>query len=49
MTVWGLSFKPKTDDVRCSPVIEIIEELKKLGVKVKAFDTVAEKNARESC
>ena len=47
VTVWGLSFKPKTDDVRCSPVIGIIEDLKKLGARVKAFDRIAEKNARK--
>ena len=46
VALWGLSFKPKTDDIRCSPAVEIIKELKKLGATVKAFDIVAEGNAR---
>ena len=39
--IWGLSFKPRTDDVREAPARYIIEELLKAGVKVKAFDPVA--------
>jgi len=40
--VWGLSFKPETDDVRESPAAAIIEDLLGEGVRVKAFDPVAE-------
>ncbi len=39
--VWGLAFKPQTDDVRCAPSITIISELLKRGAKVKAYDPKA--------
>ena len=39
--VWGLSFKPQTDDVRCAPSITIISELIKRGAKIKAYDPKA--------
>ena len=39
--VWGLSFKPQTDDVRSAPSITIIRELLKRGAKVKAYDPKA--------
>ncbi|MCZ6691367.1 MAG: UDP-glucose/GDP-mannose dehydrogenase family protein [Planctomycetota bacterium] len=39
--IWGLSFKPKTDDMREAPSIPIIEELLKAGAKVHAYDPVA--------
>lgn len=39
--IWGLSFKPRTDDVREAPARYIIEELLKAGAHVKAFDPVA--------
>ena len=38
--VWGLSFKPETDDIRESPAIEIIGLLLDAGVEVSAFDPV---------
>jgi len=44
--IWGLSFKPHTDDIREAPAIEIIKELTKKGAKVRAFDPVAMDNAR---
>ncbi len=46
VTVWGLSFKPKTDDMRDAPSIVIVNELQKLGAEVHAFDPVSERNAR---
>ena len=46
VAVWGLSFKPKTDDMRDAPSIPIINELQKLGAEVHAFDPVSERNAR---
>lgn len=39
--LWGLSFKPKTDDVRDAPSIDIIKALTSLGAKVHANDPVA--------
>lgn len=43
--VWGLSFKPKTDDMREAPSIVIINELLKKGAKIQAFDPKAIENA----
>ena len=45
--VWGLSFKPKTDDMREAPSIVIIKELQKHGAKITAFDPVAEHEAKK--
>jgi UDPglucose 6-dehydrogenase len=39
--VWGLSFKPQTDDIRNAPSMEIIERLIEAGSKIKAYDPVA--------
>lgn len=39
--VWGLAFKPQTDDVRSAPSITIISELLKRGAKIKAYDSKA--------
>lgn len=47
IAVWGLSFKPKTDDMREAPSITIINELLKLGAKITAFDPVAIPNAKK--
>ena len=45
--VWGLSFKPETDDVREASSITIIRELTKHGVKIKAYDPRAMNAAKE--
>lgn len=47
IAMWGLAFKPKTDDIREAPSLIIIEELQELGAKIKAFDPVAEENAKK--
>ena len=39
--VWGLAFKPKTNDMREAPSITIINELLKRGAKVQAYDPKA--------
>lgn len=46
--IWGLAFKPDTDDMRQSASIVIIEELTKLGARIQAYDPKAEKEA-QSC
>jgi len=46
VAVWGLAFKPKTDDIREAPSIDIIRELQKSGAKIRAFDPVAKINAK---
>ncbi|WP_455756660.1 UDP-glucose dehydrogenase family protein [Sulfurimonas sp.] len=39
--IWGLSFKPETDDMREATSITVINELTKLGAKIKAYDPKA--------
>lgn len=46
VTLWGLSFKPKTDDMREAPSLVIIERLLEAGVKVKVYDPVAMEEAK---
>lgn len=46
IAVWGLAFKPDTDDVRESPAISIIRELHGRGAKVQAYDPEAIENAK---
>ncbi len=47
LAVWGLAFKPDTDDVRNSVPIEIIEILLKEGALVKAYDPKGMQNVRD--
>ena len=47
IALWGLAFKPNTDDIREAPALYIIEELLKAGASVAAFDPEAMKNVRE--
>lgn len=44
--VWGLSFKPGTDDMREAPAIYIIKELTKRGAKINAYDPKAMEEAQ---
>jgi UDPglucose 6-dehydrogenase len=41
VAVWGLAFKPKTDDIRCAPAFAIIEELLADGAEIAVHDPVA--------
>lgn len=46
--IWGLSFKPETDDVREAPSLYITKELAKLGVKMRAYDPEAIETFKEA-
>lgn len=48
IAVWGLSFKPNTDDMREAPSLVLIEKILKAGGKVRVFDPVAMEEARKS-
>ena len=45
--IWGLSFKPNTDDMREAPALVLIEKLLGAGCKVRAFDPVAIPEAKQ--
>lgn len=46
IAVWGLAFKPDTDDIREAPALYIIDELVKAGATVAAYDPEAMNNVR---
>ncbi|MDG1798242.1 MAG: UDP-glucose/GDP-mannose dehydrogenase family protein [Flavobacteriales bacterium] len=45
--LWGLAFKPETDDIREAPSLEIIDKLVSLGAQIVAYDPEAMKNVEE--
>ncbi len=47
LAVWGLAFKPDTDDMRESPAITILQELTEAGAYIQAYDPKAEREAKE--
>ncbi len=46
LALWGLAFKPRTDDMREAPSLVVVEELLKAGAKVRAHDPEAMETAR---
>jgi len=47
IAIWGLAFKPRTDDIRESPSLTVIDQLLKDYAKVKAYDPEAMENAKQ--
>lgn len=47
IAVWGLAFKPKTDDMREAPALVLIEKILEAGAKVRVYDPVAMEEAKE--
>lgn len=47
IAIWGLAFKPGTDDVRGTPAAEIVKELIKSKAIIRAYDPMATKNFRK--
>ena len=45
--VWGLAFKPETDDIREAPSLDVIEALLELGARITAFDPEAMNNVQK--
>ena len=47
IAIWGLAFKPKTDDMREAPSVVVIEQLQNEGARIRAFDPVAQESAKK--
>ncbi len=46
IAIWGLTFKPKTDDIREAPALDVIARLLEKGIQVRVFDPIGMDNAR---
>lgn len=46
IALWGLAFKPNTDDIREAPALELIQNLLEKGAKIRAFDPEAMSNVK---
>jgi UDPglucose 6-dehydrogenase len=46
IAIWGLAFKPETDDIREAPAIDVINALLEQGAKIEAFDPEAMPNIK---
>jgi len=46
IAIWGLAFKPETDDIREAPAIDVIQQLRAAGASVVGFDPIAADNMR---
>jgi UDPglucose 6-dehydrogenase len=44
--IWGLAFKPNTDDVRDAPALDIMQSLLEAGAQIRAYDPIATANFR---
>lgn len=47
IAIWGLSFKPRTDDIREAPSLVLIEKLRKAGATINVSDPVAMENVKQ--
>lgn len=47
IAIWGLAFKPRTDDIREAPSLVLIRQLLEAGAKVQAYDPVAMPNVKD--
>jgi UDPglucose 6-dehydrogenase len=47
IALWGVAFKPGTDDIREAPALEVIEAMLKEGVSIRAFDPIAADHAKK--
>jgi UDPglucose 6-dehydrogenase len=48
IALWGLAFKPETDDMREAPSLDIIAELQEKGALIRAFDPIALETAKKA-